>query len=104
VQLGRRDGRARLTDALAASIGSGALCIAMATLLGARGGERGAEVVVVSLCGVGAALAAFLAFLVMPIRRLRTRVTIFSAALTVAFAAGVAFCGGFETRDYYFRS
>ncbi len=56
VQLVRRDGRARLTDALAATIATGALAIAGAVLLGARGGQAGADVVAVALVAGGLAV------------------------------------------------
>lgn len=56
VQLVRRDGRARLTDALAATVATGALAIAGAVLLGARGGQDGADVVAVALVAGGLAV------------------------------------------------
>jgi hypothetical protein len=56
VQLGRRDGRARLTDALTATVATGALAIAGAVLLGARGGPAGADVVAVALVAGGLAV------------------------------------------------
>lgn len=56
VQLIRRDGRARLTDALAATVATGALAIAGAVLLGARGGQAGADVVAVALVAGGVAV------------------------------------------------
>jgi hypothetical protein len=52
VQLARRDGRERLTNALAASIATGALAIAVAVLLAVRGGPHGTTLVAVALTGV----------------------------------------------------
>lgn len=56
VQLARRDGRARLTDALAATVAAGALAIAAAVLLGVRGGRAGVDVVAVALAAGGVAV------------------------------------------------
>jgi hypothetical protein len=56
VQLVRRDGRARLTDALAVTIATGALAVAGAVLLGVRGGRAGADVVAVALVAGGLAV------------------------------------------------
>jgi hypothetical protein len=52
IQLGRRDGRDRLTNALAASIATGALGIAAAVLLAVRGGPHGTTLVAVAVTGV----------------------------------------------------
>ena len=52
VQLARCDGRERLTNALAASIATGALAIAVAVLLAVRGGPHGTTLVAVALTGV----------------------------------------------------
>jgi hypothetical protein len=54
VQLLRRDGRERLTAALAATVATGALAICGAVLLGVRGGRGGSDVVAVALVAVGA--------------------------------------------------
>jgi hypothetical protein len=56
VQLARRDGRARLTDALVATVAAGALSIAGASLLGVRGGRGGVDVVAVALVSAGVAV------------------------------------------------
>jgi hypothetical protein len=45
IQLARRDGRDRLTNALGASVASGALAIAMSVLLAVRGGPHGTTLV-----------------------------------------------------------
>jgi len=52
VQLARRDGRDRLTNALAASIATGALGIAAAVLLAVRGGPHGTTLVAIAVSGV----------------------------------------------------
>jgi hypothetical protein len=52
VQLARRDGRERLTNALAASVATGALAVALAVLLAVRGGPHGSTVVAVALTSV----------------------------------------------------
>jgi hypothetical protein len=52
VQLARRDGRERLTNALSASIATGALAVAVAVLLAVRGGPHGTTLVAVALTGV----------------------------------------------------
>jgi hypothetical protein len=52
VQLARRDGRERLTNALAASVAAGALAVAVAVLLAVRGGPHGTTVVAVALTSV----------------------------------------------------
>ena len=52
IQLARRDGRDRLTNALAASVASGALAIAMSVLLAVRGGPHGTTLVAVALTAV----------------------------------------------------
>jgi len=52
IQLARRDGRERLTDAMAASVAAGALAIAVSVLLAVRGGPHGTTVVAVALAGV----------------------------------------------------
>ncbi|HEY8729825.1 MAG TPA: hypothetical protein VIL94_09595, partial [Acidothermaceae bacterium] len=52
VQLARRDGRARLTDTLAASIASGALAVAAAVLIAVRNGPDGTTMVAVALVAV----------------------------------------------------
>jgi hypothetical protein len=52
VQLARRDGRDRLTNALAASVATGALAVAVSVLLAVRGGPHGTTVVAVALTSV----------------------------------------------------
>lgn len=52
-QLARRDGRARLTEALTATVASGALAVAGAILLGVRGGRSGVDVVAIALVAAG---------------------------------------------------
>ncbi len=52
IQLARRDGRDRLTNALGASVASGALAIAMSVLLAVRGGPHGTTLVAVALTAV----------------------------------------------------
>ena len=82
VQLVRRDGRGRLTDALAATVATGALAIAGAVLLGARGGRAGADVVAVALVAGGLA--------VLPVQR---RLPLWLAAplgLLIGVGVGVA--------------
>jgi hypothetical protein len=79
VQLARRDGRARLTDALAATVATGALAIAGASLLGVRGGRGGVDVVAVALVAAGVA--------VLPVQR---RLPLW-VSLPVGAAAGIGF-------------
>jgi hypothetical protein len=52
IQLARRDGRDRLTNALSASVAAGALAIAVSVLLAVRGGPHGSMLVAVALTGV----------------------------------------------------
>jgi hypothetical protein len=52
IQLARRDGRDRLTNAIAASVAAGALAIAVSVLLAVRGGPDGTTVVAVALTAV----------------------------------------------------
>jgi hypothetical protein len=52
VQLARRDGRVRLTGALAASMATGALAVTAAVLLAVRGGPHGTTVFAVALTAV----------------------------------------------------
>ena len=52
IQLARRDGRERLTNAIAASVASGALAIAVSVLLAVRGGPHGTTLVAVALTAV----------------------------------------------------
>ena len=52
IQLARRDGRDRLTNAIAASVASGALAIAVSVLIAVRGGPHGTTLVAVALTGV----------------------------------------------------
>jgi hypothetical protein len=52
VQLARRDGRERLTNALAASVATGALAVAVAVLMAVRGGPHGSTVIAVALTSV----------------------------------------------------
>ena len=59
VQLARRDGRDRLTNALAASIATGALGIAAAVLLAVRGGPHGTTLVAVAVTGVAVGVLPF---------------------------------------------
>lgn len=54
VQLARRDGRAKLVAALAATVATGALGVAGAVLLAVRGGRAGSDVVAVALAAVAA--------------------------------------------------
>jgi hypothetical protein len=82
VQLARRDGRPRLTDALAATVATGALAIAAAVMIGARGGPAGADVVAVALVAGGLA--------VIPVQ---SRLPLWLAAplgLLIGVAVGVA--------------
>ena len=52
IQLARRDGRDRLTNAIAASVASGALAIAVSVLIAVRGGPHGTTLVAVALTAV----------------------------------------------------
>jgi len=52
IQLARRDGRDRVTNALAASVASGALAIAVSVLIAVRGGPHGTALVAVALTAV----------------------------------------------------
>jgi hypothetical protein len=52
IQLARRDGRDRLTNALAASVAAGALAIAVSVLIAVRGGPHGTTLVAVALTAV----------------------------------------------------
>jgi hypothetical protein len=90
VQLGRRDGRDRLTDALAATIGTGALCVTMASLLGVRGGADGDRVVLVALAAVGVSLVVLAVLLLAPVWPHLSRAVSWSTALAVALGAGIA--------------
>ncbi len=85
VQLVRRDGRARLTDALAATIATGALAIAGAVLLGVRGGRAGADVVAVALVAGGLA--------VLPVQRRLPLWLSGPLGLAVGVGVGVAVAG-----------
>jgi hypothetical protein len=82
VQLARRDGRARLTDALTATVGAGALAVATAVLLGVRGGRAGTDVVVVALVAGGLA--------VLPVQRHLPRWVSLPLGLLVGVAVGAA--------------
>jgi len=53
VQLLRRDGRPRSTEALTATVATGALATAGAVLLGVRGGRGGVDVVAIALVAAG---------------------------------------------------
>jgi sulfur-carrier protein len=88
VQLARRDGRDRLTEALSATVGAGALCLTMASLLGVRGGESGAVVVAVAVGAVGAALVVVAGVLMLPFWPLVTRPVAVAVALAVGLAVG----------------
>jgi sulfur-carrier protein len=52
IQLARRDGRDRLTNAISASVASGALAIAVSVLIAVRGGPHGTTLVAVALTAV----------------------------------------------------
>ena len=52
IQLARRDGRDRLTNAIAASVAAGALAIAVSVLIAVRGGPHGTTLVAVALTAV----------------------------------------------------
>ncbi len=52
VQLARRDGRARLTETLAASVASGSLAVAAAVLIAVRNGPDGTTMVAVAMVAV----------------------------------------------------
>lgn len=52
IQLARRDGRDRLTNAIATSVASGALAIALSVLIAVRGGPHGTTLVAVALTAV----------------------------------------------------
>jgi len=52
VQLARRDGRDRLTNALSASVSAGALAVAVSVLLAVRGGPSGPTLIEVALTAV----------------------------------------------------
>lgn len=54
VQLVRRDGRSRLTEALGVTVASGALSLAGAVLLGVRGGRGGVDVLAIAVVAAGA--------------------------------------------------
>lgn len=54
VQLLRRDGRARLAEALGITVSSGALSLAGAVLLGVRGGRGGVDVLAIAVAAAGA--------------------------------------------------
>jgi hypothetical protein len=85
VQLARRDGRDRLTNALAASIATGALGIAAAVLLAVRGGPHGTTLVAVAVTGVAVG--------VLPFQR---RVSLWAAVpsgLALGVGAGVLVSG-----------
>ncbi len=82
VQLGRRDGRDRLTDALAATLAAGGLCLTMASLLGVRGAVHGGGVVALALIAVGVGLLPIGARLPLPV------------SLPLGLALGMA-AGGF---------
>lgn len=56
VQLARRDGRARLTDALAATVATGALVVAGAVLVAVRSGRGGIDVLAVALVAAAVTL------------------------------------------------
>jgi hypothetical protein len=58
VQLLRRDGRARLTEALGVTVASGALSLAGAVLLGVRGGRGGVDVVAIAVAAAGVGVLA----------------------------------------------
>jgi molybdopterin synthase sulfur carrier subunit len=88
VQLARRDGRDRLTDALSATVGAGALCLTMASLLGVRGAESGAVVVAVAVGAVGAALVIVAGVLMLPFWPSATRPVAVAAALALGLGVG----------------
>jgi hypothetical protein len=52
IQLARRDGRDRLTNAIAASVAAGALAVAVSVLIAVRGGPDGTTLVTVALTAV----------------------------------------------------
>jgi molybdopterin synthase sulfur carrier subunit len=89
VQLARRDGRDRLTDALAATIGAGALCVTMASLLGVRGGADGGGVVLIALAAVGSSLVVLALLLWLPVLPAVSRTALLTATLLIALGVGV---------------
>ena len=81
VQLARRDGRARLTDTLAASIASGALAVAAAVLIAVRNGPDGTTMVAVALVAVAVG--------VLPLQGTLAWWVSIPAGLALGFGAGV---------------